>query len=144
MIVTILVFFVSSGTIQRTTRLCPRNATGISLNRRYAVSDRMICYKHLDCVLVSDTMFASSRVGKSVHFSSDFGWIIACNMEFERGIHHSYKQLFKEVEVPLKMIVDGARAQVMGEDRKIYEMAGCEIVELEKDTLASNQAEQGI
>ena len=38
----------------------------------------------------------------------------------------------------MKMIVDGARAQIMGEARKICEMTGCEIVELEKDTPASN------
>ena len=137
--------------IQRTTRLCPRNTTSISLNRRYAANDRMIRYKHLNCVLFSDTMFASSRVGKSVRyftccqvFSSDFGWTVAYNIEFERDIHHAYKRLFKEVGVPMKMIVDGARAQVMGEARKICEMAGCEIVELEKDTPASNRAERGI
>ncbi len=62
-------------------------------------------------MLFSDTMFASSRVGKSVH---------------------------------KKTIVDGTRAQVMGKARKICEMAGCEIIELEKDTPASNQAERGI
>ena len=111
----------------------------------------MIRYKHLDCVLFSDTMFASARVGKSMRnftcyqvFSSDFGWTIAYNMEFERDIHHAYKKLFKEVGVPRKMIVDGARAQTMGEARKMCEMAGCEIVELEKYTPASNRAERGI
>ena len=138
-------------TIQQTTRLCPRNTTTITLNRRYAANDRMIRYKHLDCVLFSDTMFASARVGKSVRnftccqvFSSDFGWTIAYNMEFERDIHQAYKRLFKEVGVPRKIIVDGARAQTMGEARKICEMAGCEIVELEKNSPASNRAERGI
>ena len=32
----------------------------------------------------------------------------------------------------------------MGEARKVCEMAGCEIVELEKNTPASNRAERGI
>ena len=100
-------------TIQRTTRLCPRNTTNISLNKRYASNHRMIWYKHLDYVLFSDTMFASARVGKSVRnftccqvFSSEFGWNIAYNMEFERDIHHAYKRLFKEVGVPKKIAVD--------------------------------------
>ena len=111
----------------------------------------MIRYKHLDCVLFSDTMFASIKVGKSERnytccqvFLSDFGWTMAYNMEFERDIHHAYKRLFKEVGVPRKMIVDGARAQKMGEARKVCEMAGCQIVELEKNTPAFNRAERGI
>ena len=65
-------------------------------------------------------------------------------MEFERDIHHAYKRLFKEVGVPRKMVVDGARAQTMGEARKVCEMAGCEVVELKKNTPASNRAERGI
>ena len=137
-------------TIQRTTRLCPRNTTAISLNKRYAANDRMNWYKHLDCVLFSDTMFASTRVGKSVRnftccqvFFLDFGWTIAYNMEFQHNIHHAYKRLFKEVGVPKKIVVDGARAQTMGEARKIYEMAGCEFVGLEQNTPVSNCAERG-
>ena len=138
-------------TIQMTTRMCPRNTTTISLNRRYGTNDRMIRYRHLDCVMFSDTMFASSRVGKSVRnytccqvFATDFGWSISYNMDFERNMHLAYKKLFKEVGVPTKMIVDGARAQTMGEVRKICDAAGCQIVELEKDTPASNRAERTI
>ena len=111
----------------------------------------MTRYKHLNCVLFSDTMFASGRVRKSVYnftccqdFPYDFGWTIAYNMEFERDIHHTYKRLFKEVGVPRKMVVDGVRTQKMGEARKVCEMAGCEIIELEKNTPASNRVERGI
>ena len=104
-------------TVQQTTRLGPRNTTNISLNCQYATNDWMIRYKNLDCVLFSDTMFASAIVGKSVRnftccqvFCSDFGLTIAYNMEFERDIHQAYKRLFKEVGVPRKIIADGARA----------------------------------
>ena len=138
-------------TIQRTTRMCPRNTTTISLNKRYGANDRMIRYRHLDCVMFSDTMFASSRVGKSIRnftccqvFATDFGWSVAYNMDFERNMHLAYKKLFKEVGVPTKMIVDGARSQTMGELRKVCEAAGCQIVELEKNTPASNRAERTI
>ena len=138
-------------TIQATTRMCPRNTTTISLNRRYGSNDRMIRYKHLNCVMFADTMFASSRVGKSVRnftccqvFATDFGWSIAYNMEYERNVHQAFKKLFKEVGVPLKMIVDGARSQTMGETNKLCESVGCQIVELEKNTPASNRAERTI
>ena len=66
-------------TIQATTRLCPRNTTTITLNKRYASNDRMIRYKHLNCVMFSDTMFAAANSGKSVKnftcvqvFATDF------------------------------------------------------------------------
>ena len=42
------------------------------------------------------------------------------------------------------MFVDSARAQTTGEARKVCEMAGCEIIELEKNTPASNHVERGI
>ena len=138
-------------TIQSTTRMCPRNTTTISLNRRYATNDRMIRYKHLNCVMFSDTMFASSRVGKSVRnftccqvFATDFGWSIAYNLEYERNLHQAFKKVFKEVGVPMKMVVDGARSQTMGETNKLCESVGCQIVELEKETPASNRAERTI
>ena len=40
----------------------------------------------------------------------------------------------------MKMVVDGARAQTMGETNKLCDSVGCQIIELEKDTPASNQA----
>ena len=44
----------------------------------------------------------------------------------------------------MKLIVDGAEAQVQGEAKKICHEVGCQIVELEKCTPASNQVERTI
>ena len=138
-------------TIQGTTRLCPRNTTTISLHKRYASNDRMIRYKHLNCTMFSDTMFASAKAGKSVRnftcvqvFVTDFGWCMTYNLDFERNIHTAFKRLFKEIGVPLKMVMDGAKAQVSGETKKICDEVGCQINELEKYTPASNRAERMI
>ncbi len=91
-------------TIQQTTRLCPRNTTTISLNKRYASNHRMIRYKHLNCVMFSDTMSASAKAGKSIRnytcvqvFATDFGWCMTYNLDFERNIHTAFKRLFKVV-----------------------------------------------
>ena len=142
---------IARRTIQRTTRLCPRNTTSISLHRRYEANDRMLRYRHLNCNMFADTMFASAKAGKSVRnytcvqvFATDFGWCTSYNMSFEREIHTAYKRLFKDVGVPRKLIVDGAKAQVEGEARKVCNEVGCEIVELEKYTPASNRAERTI
>ena len=92
-------------------------------------------------------MFAARRHGKSIRnftcvqvFATDFGYIQAYPLEFERNISKAFKSLFKEVGVPKKMILDGARAQVHGDTRKECEKSGCTIVELEKNTPASNRA----
>ena len=96
-------------------------------------------------------MFAAKRHGKSVRnftcvqvFTTDFGYIQAYPLEFERNIPKAFKSHFKEVRVPKKMILDGARVQVHGDRRKECEKSGCIIVELEKGTPASNRAEQAI
>jgi len=101
--------------------------------------------------MYSDTMFAAAKAGKSVRnfscvqvFATDFGWCTTYNLDFERNIHTAYKRLFKEVGVPMKLIVDQAKAQVQGEAKKVCDEAGCQIVELEKYTPASNRAERTI
>ena len=60
------------------------------------------------------------------------------------NIHTTYKRLFKEVGVPTKLIVDGAKAQVQGKSKKIYDEVGRQVVELKKYTHVSNQAERTI
>ena len=57
---------ISRKIIQSTTALNPRNTLDISLNRRYDNNDGMIRYTHLNVTMFNDTMFASSRIGKSV------------------------------------------------------------------------------
>ena len=96
-------------------------------------------------------MFAAKRHGKSVRnytcvqvFTTDFGWIQSYCFEYEIDIYKGFKSLFKDTGVPKKMIMDGARSQVNGETRKICDQAGCTIIELEKDTPASNRAERAI
>ena len=138
-------------TIKVTTRLCPRNTTDISLNRRYEANDRVSRYKHLDLTLFMDTMFASKRVGKSHRdytcvqvYATEFGWVKADPMKSEKDIHLSLKSLFKETGVTTKLVVDGARAQVQGKARDLCHKASCNVIELEKDTPASNRAERFI
>ena len=142
---------VARNTINATTRLCPRNTTSISLNRRYDYNDRMLRYRHLPVTMFSDTMFAARRVGKSVRnftcaqiFATDFGWVGVVMMEFEREIPSAFKEIFKEICVPEKMVLDGARSQVKGEALKECRNAGCTIVELERGMPSANRAERTI
>ena len=138
-------------TLRNTTQLCPRNVEDITLHRRYHTNDRMLRYRHLQIPLYSDTMFASKRIGKSIRnytctqvFASDFGWVRIQNLYFERDASKAFKALFKEVGVPNKLIMDGARSQVAGDTKRECDLAGCQIVELEKDTPWANRAERMI
>ena len=142
---------LARNTINATTRLCPRNTSDITLNRRYKYNDRMLRYRHLPVTMFSDTMFAARRVGKSIRnftcaqvFATDFGWVGVVLMEFEREIPNAFKEIFKEVCVPQKMILDGARAQVKGETLRECQNAGCTIVELERGMPSANRAERTI
>ena len=63
----------------------------ISLKKRYQPNSRMIRYKYLNTVMLSDTMSESKRAGKSVQnytcaqiSATDFGWIKAYPMTLER------------------------------------------------------------
>ena len=92
----------------------------------------MIRYKHLNCVMFSDTMFAAATVGKSTRnftfvrvFVTDFEWCITYNLDFGRNIHTVYKRLFKDVGVRLKLVVDGASSQIQREVRRICDEIGC-------------------
>ena len=138
-------------TIKVTTRLCVRDNENITLNRRYAVNDRMLRYKHIMTPIFMDTMYASRKAGKSYRgfscvqvFASEFGWMRVHLMRSEKEIHLSLKALFKDVGVPHPLIADGARAQIEGKARLLCEDAGCKTIELEKNTPASNRAERYI
>ena len=102
--------------IASTTRLCPRNTSDITLNRRYNYNDRMLRYRHLAVSMFSDTMFTSQQVGKSIRnnacaqiFVTDFGWVCVYLMEFERDMGNTFRLLFKDFCVRDKMIMNGAK-----------------------------------
>jgi len=54
------------------------------------------------------------------------------------------KKYFKEIGVPERLICDRATEQVKGDSNKLCHDAGCTVVELEKNTPASNRAERTI
>ena len=98
-----------------------------------------------------DTMFASKCAGKS-HcgytcaqvYASKFGWVHAGLMRSEKDLHLSIKAMFKEVGVPMQLIVDGAKAQVTGKAQEICIQSGCTVVKLDKNTQFANRTKHYI
>ena len=65
-------------------------------------------------------------------------------MRAEKEAPSAFKQLFRDVCVPEKMVMGGAQVQVQGDTQKECQLEGCRIVELERDTSASNCAKRTI
>ena len=140
-------------TIRATTQLCIRSADVPSLSRRYKANDRMLRYLRVACKTFMDTMFSAKKAGTSIRgykaaqvFVTEFGHLFVVPMESKKGaeVAAALKRYFKEIGVPEAMICDGAREQVQGAALVLCNLAGCQIIELEKDTPASNRAERYI
>lgn len=100
-----------------------------------------------------DTIFATTKGGPSIRgyvtcqiFATEFGHVFVVPMKSKLGndIMKAVKRYFKEVGVPDRIVCNGAREQVKGEALALCNSAGCQVVELEKGTLASNCAERYI
>ena len=62
-------------------------------------------------------------------------------MKAESETHKAYRKFFKAVGVPNAIVCDGARAQVMGETKRLCDNVGTTIRQLERNPLWSNRAE---
>ena len=76
-------------TISAVTRMCPRNTSDITLNRRYSTNDRMLRYLRMRQDRFMDSMFANKPDGKSARgftcaqvFATEFGWAYPVLMTF--------------------------------------------------------------
>ena len=140
-------------TIQATTQLAVRTVQEPSLTRKYSTNDRMLRYPRLATDTFMDTFFSSKKSGPSHRgytscqvFASEFGHTFVVPMGGKSGIEvaQAIKRYFKEVGVPQHLICDQAKEQVKGASRILCNEAGCQVMELEKGTPASNRAERVI
>ena len=140
-------------TLMITTQRGRRTTTEPTLNRKYCTNDRILRYNRVSTNTFMDTMFASTKGGKSLRgfkacqiFATEFGHVFVVLMENKTGnsIAQAIKKYFKSVGVPEKLICDQAREQVRGEAAWIIHDSGSTLVELEKGTPAANRAERAI
>ena len=113
----------------------------------------MLHYSRLNTNTFMDTMFASSRIGKSIRgnttcqvFVTEFGHVFVVPMDGKSGktIASAIKRYFKEIGVPNLLICDRATEQVKGDAKRMINDASCTLKELEKCTPQSNLAERTI
>ena len=91
-------------------------------------------------------MHDSTRAGNSVRnftfaqvFAPNFAWIHTSPLQYERDNYLAFNQLFKEVGVPNKIIMDETKPQLEGETKWVYEILVCDVVKLDQNTSSENQ-----
>ena len=120
-------------TLKVTTQLSLRSSPEPSLNRKYRTNDRILRYYRLPANTFMDTMFATSRGGKSSRgntscqaFATEFGHVFTVLMKGKSGheVSLAIKRYFNEVGVPAKLIYDQAQEQVKGESLRLCHGVG--------------------
>ena len=135
-------------TLKVTTQRGIRTVVHPTLSRRFRTNDRQLRYRRLPIDLYTDTMKATvkSQQGNKVAqvFCSRNGWTRAFPLEKEAHAHEALSLLFQRDGAPNTMIMDGARAQIMGNFKKKLKEAHVHIRQIEPHSPWSNAAEGAI
>ena len=98
--------------------------------------------------MFTDTYFSSI---KSIRgntcaqiWTNDIEWIRIYPMYTQSHAHHSTKKMFKNIGVPSKIMMDGARLQVMGKFKESCQDATVQVQQLEYNTPWANRAEGAV
>jgi len=138
----------AENTIRVTTQRGVRHIANPAISRRFRTNDRMMRYRKTGHTVFTDTLKSTviSR-RQNTHaqvYCTDFGWTRAYPMEKESQAHHTLSKFFKDVGVPNKMVMDGAKAQVLGKFRSKIREVDCHIHQTEPHTPFTNRCESEI
>ncbi len=119
------------------------------LARNYGTNDRMLRYKHIKEYFYMDTLFATSKTGKSERghtccqlFVSDKGFVHVVPMRSKGEVLQAMKEFAKEVGAPDAFICDASGEQTRSlEVRRFCRDIGSTLRALEENTPWSNKAE---
>ena len=95
--------------------------------------------------MFTDTYFSSIKSTRgntcAQIWTNDIIWIMIDPMSTKIHAHHSAKKLLKNNSVPSKILVDGAREQIMGKFKESCQDATVQVQQLEYNTPWENRAE---
>ena len=119
------------------------------LARNYGTNDRMLRYKHIKEYFYMDTLFATSKAGKSQRghsccqlFVSDKGFVHVVPMRSKGEVLQAMKEFAKVVGAPDAFICDASGEQTRSlEVRRFCRDIGSTLRALEENTPWSNKAE---
>ena len=135
----------AKNTLKKTTQRAIRTVAHPSISRRFRTNDRQLRYRRIPCDMFTDTFVTEvkSRRGNTCCqvFGTKNGWKRAFPMRAKSEAHEALSLLFQRDGVPVKIIMDGAKEQVMGKFRKKCREAGSHVHQLEPHTPWANFAE---
>ena len=120
------------------------------LSRNFSTNDRTLRYKHLKEYFYMDTLFATSKSGKSSRgntcaqlFVSDKGFIyvVPLKKEGQGNVLQAIKQFAKAIGAPDALIHDASKAQKSQDVRRYCNDIGTTLRVLEENTPWANKAE---
>ena len=111
------------------------------LSRNFSTNDRTLRYKHLKEHFYMDTLFATSKAGKSSRgnkcaqlFVTDKGFVYVVPMKSESQVLQAIKQFAKAIGAPEALIHDASKAQKAKDVRKYCNDIGTTLRVLEENT----------
>ena len=138
----------AQNTLRVTTQRGVRNIANPAISRRYKTNDRMLRYNRIPHVVFTDTLKASVKSKRqNTHaqmYCTDFGWTRAYPIRKEAEAHHTLSKFFKDIGVPNTMVMDGSKAQNMGEFKRKTKEADCRTKQTEPYSPFMNAAEAAI
>ena len=118
------------------------------LSWNFSTNDRTLRYKHLKDHFFMDTLFSTSKAGKSSRvntcaqlFATDKGFVYLVFMKSENQVLHAIKQFSKVIGAPDFLINNASIAQKYGEVRKYCNDIVTTLRVLEDTTPWANKAE---
>jgi hypothetical protein len=98
--------------------------------------------------MYTDTMYStilSRQMNKAAQiFCTTFGFVRSFPLKKEKEAHEALSLLFHRDVVPNDMVMDGYKAQALGEFRRKLRDAGCHIKQTEPHTQSSNMGEGAV
>ena len=143
---------IGLATAKRTTNVTTqrgvRTVEQPSMQRRFRTNDRQLRYRRLNTTMFTDTYFSSVKSSRgntcAQIWTNDIEWIRVDPMSTKSNAHHSAKKLFKNDGVPSKIVMDGAREQVLGKFKDACNDATVLVQQLEYNTPWANRAEGAV
>jgi hypothetical protein len=120
------------------------------LSRNFSTNDRTLRYKHLKEYFYMDTIFATSKAGKSSRghtcaqlFVSDKGfvYVVPLKQEGQGQVLQAIKQFVKAIGVPDDLIHDASKSQKSQDVRKYCNNIGTTLRVLKENNSWANKAE---
>ena len=135
-------------TTKVTTQRDVRTVEHPSFQRRFRTNNRQLQYRRLKTTMFTDTHFSSVKYTRgntcAQVWTNYIKWFRIEPMSTISHAHHSNKKIFKNGGVPSKIVMNGAREQVMGKFKEACQYTTVQAHQIKYNTTWANRAEGAV